>query len=38
VIELWVEGCRMVEVLTPEMQAEYLGNLPPWTQKAFAAA
>ena len=25
VIELWVEGWRMVEVLTPEMQQEYLG-------------
>lgn len=24
VIELWIEGSRMVEVLTPEMQAEYL--------------
>jgi hypothetical protein len=24
-IEVWVEGCQMVEVLTPEMQAEYLG-------------
>ena len=24
VIELWVEGCQMVEVLTPEMQREYL--------------
>ena len=24
VIELWVEGWRMIEVLTPEMQAEYL--------------
>ncbi|SFS02905.1 hypothetical protein [Sphingomonas jatrophae] len=23
VIELWVEGCLMIEVLTPEMQAEY---------------
>lgn len=23
-IELWVEGCLMVEVLTPEMQQEYL--------------
>jgi hypothetical protein len=23
VIELWVEGCRMIEVLTPAMQAEY---------------
>jgi hypothetical protein len=37
VIELWVEGCRLVEVLTPEMQAEYVGNRPPWTQRAFAA-
>jgi hypothetical protein len=27
VIELWVEGRFMIEVLTPEMQAEYLGNL-----------
>ena len=24
VIELWVEGCQMVEVLTPEMQRQYL--------------
>ena len=23
-IELWVEGCQLVEVLTPAMQAEYL--------------
>lgn len=23
VIEMWIEGCQMVEVLTPEMQAEY---------------
>lgn len=27
VIELWVEGNRMVEVLTPEMQAEYLETM-----------
>jgi hypothetical protein len=27
VIELWIEGWRMVEVLTPEMQQEYLGLL-----------
>jgi hypothetical protein len=27
VIELWVEGIFMIEVLTPEMQAEYLGNM-----------
>jgi hypothetical protein len=23
VMEVWVEGTRMIEVLTPEMQAEY---------------
>ena len=28
VIELWVEGWRMVEVLTPEMQQEYLALRP----------
>jgi len=27
VLELWIEGVRMIEVLTPEMQAEYLENL-----------
>jgi hypothetical protein len=27
VIETWVEGSFMIEVLTPEMQAEYLANL-----------
>ena len=27
VLELWIEGVRMIEVLTPEMQAEYLDNL-----------
>jgi hypothetical protein len=26
VIELWVEGCFLIEVLTPEMQAEYLAS------------
>ncbi|MBV1688723.1 hypothetical protein KRR38_13835 [Novosphingobium sp. G106] len=32
VIELWIEGRQMVEVLTPEMQAEYLGfmKLDAW--------
>jgi hypothetical protein len=29
VIELWLEGDRMVEVLTAEMQAEYLAALAP---------
>lgn len=27
VIELWVEGCQMVEVLTPQMQREYLDSI-----------
>lgn len=27
VIEIWVEGCQMVEVLTPEMQREYLDTI-----------
>ena len=27
VIELWVEGFQMVEVLTPEMQREYLDSI-----------
>lgn len=26
VIEVWVEGCFMIEVLTPEMQAEYAAS------------
>lgn len=32
VIEFWVEGTRMIEVLTPEMQAEYLAafTVPNW--------
>jgi len=29
VIEMWIEGDRMVEVLTAEMQAEYLAALAP---------
>ncbi|MGZ3272232.1 MAG: hypothetical protein ACXU82_06115 [Caulobacteraceae bacterium] len=37
VIELWVEGWRMVEVLTPEMQEDYRTRLPPWMRGAFAA-
>lgn len=27
VVELWVEGCRMIEVLTPPMQAEYRATM-----------
>ena len=32
VIEVWVEGCQMIEVLTPEMQREYLDaiTIPSW--------
>jgi hypothetical protein len=26
VIEVWVEGCFLIEVLTPEMQAEYVAS------------
>ena len=38
VIELWVEGCFMIEVLTPEMQAEYLGNFHAAGYERFLAA
>ncbi|MBO9624040.1 MAG: hypothetical protein J7500_15135 [Sphingomonas sp.] len=33
VLELWLEGTRMIEVLTPEMQAEYRGamTIEGWT-------
>jgi hypothetical protein len=27
VVELWIEGRQMMEVLTPEMQAEYLAAM-----------
>ena len=27
VIELWVEGCQMIEILTPQMQREYLDTI-----------
>lgn len=38
VIELWIEGLQMIEVMTPEMQAEYIGGItiPNW--KAMLAA
>lgn len=29
VIEVWIEGCFLVEVLTPAMQAQYLATLTP---------
>jgi hypothetical protein len=37
VIELWVEGCRLIELLTPEMQAEYTGAATRALQQRFAA-
>ena len=32
VIELWIEGRQMMEILTPEMQAEYVASvtIPNW--------
>ena len=38
VIEVWVEGCFMIEVLTPEMQAEYRANLHFAGYERFLAA
>jgi len=37
VIELWVEGTRMIEVLTPEMQAEYLDAMTVSNWQRFMA-
>jgi hypothetical protein len=38
VIELWVEGSFMIEVLTPVMQAEYLANMHVAGYERFLAA
>jgi hypothetical protein len=38
VIEVWVEGSFMIEVLTPTMQAEYLGNMHAAGYERFLAA
>jgi hypothetical protein len=38
VLEFWVEGTRLIEVLTPEMQAEYLGMKMAETLAPRAAA
>lgn len=38
VVELWVEGRFMIEVLTPDMQAEYLANFHPAGYERFLAA
>jgi hypothetical protein len=37
-IEVFVEGCQMIEVLTPEMQAEYVGVVTINNWKAMLAA
>ena len=38
VIEMWLEGDRMIEVLTAEMQAEYLAALAPENVEALIAS
>jgi hypothetical protein len=38
VIEMWIEGCQMVELLTPEMQREYLGAVTIENWEAMLAA
>jgi hypothetical protein len=38
VIELWAEDCRMIEVLTDEMQAEYLATITIENWRAMLAA
>ncbi len=40
VIEIWIDGCQMIEVLTPEMQREYLDcvTIDNWTRMLEAGA
>ncbi|MEI9849682.1 MAG: hypothetical protein WDN24_01175 [Sphingomonas sp.] len=38
VLELWIEGTRMIEVLTPEMQAEYLATMTVAGWQGFLAS
>jgi hypothetical protein len=38
VIELWIENTTLIEVLTPEMQAQYLGFATPENFRKLAAA
>jgi hypothetical protein len=40
VIEIWIDGCQMIEVLTPAMQREYLDfvTVANWTQMLAAGA
>jgi hypothetical protein len=37
VVELWIEGRQMIEVLTPEMQAEYLASWKDFLAQPAAA-
>ncbi|MBP0590124.1 hypothetical protein J8I87_10410 [Paraburkholderia sp. LEh10] len=37
VIELWIENSTLIELLTPEMQAQYLGFATPENFRAMAA-
>jgi hypothetical protein len=38
VVELWIEDTTLIEVLTPEMRADYLAFATPGNFRAFAAA
>ncbi len=38
VIEIWIEGCQMIEVLTPQMQAEYLDTVTVENWREMVAA
>jgi hypothetical protein len=38
VIEMWIEGRQMIEILTPEMQAEYRATMTPDRWRALLAA
>jgi hypothetical protein len=38
VIEVWIDGCQMIEVLTPEMQREYLDCVTVANWSAMLAA
>lgn len=37
-IEIWVDGCQMIEVLPPEMQSEYLRSMTLEGWEGFLAA
>jgi hypothetical protein len=37
VIEFWVDNCLMLEMMTPEMQAEYQASITPENWKAMLA-